>query len=105
MHTEANVKRPAYPFPRVKAGPDHFLRALALETTLPNSARSISPSPGIVDTDMQAELRSADPSEFSEVSRFHILKPQGLLDSPRDSAKRCWHGSSARTLVPSPWWI
>lgn len=76
------------PYCAVKAGLDHFSRALALENSLPNSARSVSLSPGIVDTDMQAELRSANPLEFPEVSRFQMLKTQGLLDSPEDSANK-----------------
>lgn len=70
------------PYCAVKAGLDHFARALALE----HGVRSVSLAPGIVDTDMQAQLRQADPDEFPEVARFHMLKTKGLLDSPEVSA-------------------
>lgn len=65
-----------------KAGLDHFSRALALEEgERPHGARIVSLAPGVIDTDMQVQLRGADPSRFSSRGRFADLKAHGQLDS------------------------
>lgn len=72
-----------------KAGLDHFTRCLALEEALkPHGARVCSLAPGVIDTDMQAHLRSADASAFPDQANFLHLKTQGLLASPDDAATR-----------------
>ena len=73
----------------VKAGLDHFTRALALdEAQRPNGARVVSLAPGVIDTDMQAQLRSADAAGFPERANFQALKDKGQLTSPTDAAAR-----------------
>jgi NAD(P)-dependent dehydrogenase (short-subunit alcohol dehydrogenase family) len=73
----------------VKAGMDHLARAIALEQAgLPNPARVVSLAPGVIDTDMQVQLRSADPQAFPEQARFAALKNGGLLDSPEAAATK-----------------
>jgi NAD(P)-dependent dehydrogenase (short-subunit alcohol dehydrogenase family) len=70
-----------------KAGMDHFSRAVALEQAgLPNPARIVSIAPGVIDTDMQAELRGADPALFPARARFMKLQADGVLVSPHDCA-------------------
>jgi NAD(P)-dependent dehydrogenase (short-subunit alcohol dehydrogenase family) len=65
-----------------KAGMDHFSRAVALEEAeRPHGAKIVSLAPGVIDTDMQVQLRSADPARFSSQGRFAGLKSQGQLDS------------------------
>lgn len=77
------------PYCAVKAGLDHFTRVLALEAAAqPNGARAVSLYPGVVDTDMQADLRRANPAEFPEVSRFQALKEKGMLELPEDTARK-----------------
>ena len=72
-----------------KAGMDHLARAVALEeATKPNGARIVSLAPGIIDTDMQVQLRSADPARFADRSRFVTFKEQGQLDSPESAAEK-----------------
>ena len=72
-----------------KAGMDHFSRAVALEqAALTNPARIVSIAPGVIDTDMQAELRGADPLRFPERARFLQLQADGVLVSPQDCAAR-----------------
>lgn len=72
-----------------KAGMDHLARSIALEeAALPNGARVESLAPGVIDTDMQVQLRAADPSLFSEHARFMALKTQGVLDSPDTAAAK-----------------
>ena len=70
-----------------KAGLDHFARALALEeATRANGARVASVAPGIIDTDMQAQLRSADLSAFPEGEKFAQWHASGALASPAQAA-------------------
>ena len=64
-----------------KAGLDHFSRAVALEEAeRPHGAKIVSLAPGVIDTDMQVQLRQADPARFSSQGRFAGLKAQGQLD-------------------------
>jgi NAD(P)-dependent dehydrogenase (short-subunit alcohol dehydrogenase family) len=71
----------------VKAGLDHYSRALALEqAALPNGARVVSLAPGVIDTDMQVQLRGADRTRFPQGETFAQLKAQGQLDSPAAAA-------------------
>jgi benzil reductase ((S)-benzoin forming) len=72
-----------------KAALDHFARALALDEALhSNGARIVSLAPGIIDTDMQVQLRSSDPARFSERERFAQFHRDGLLDSPAAAANK-----------------
>ena len=66
-----------------KAGMDNLARAIALEEAAqPNGARVVSLAPGVIDTDMQLQLRSASAERFAERERFVSLKTGGLLMSP-----------------------
>jgi NAD(P)-dependent dehydrogenase (short-subunit alcohol dehydrogenase family) len=72
-----------------KAGLDHFSRVTAIdEAARANGAKVLSLAPGVIDTDMQAEMRSADPALFSEVQRFIDMKTSGQLASPQQAAAR-----------------
>ena len=71
-----------------KAGMDHFTRCVALEEALlPNGAKLCSLAPGVIDTDMQTHLRSADASNFPDRERFQKLKSGEQLSSPADAAR------------------
>ena len=72
-----------------KAGMDHLARTIALEeAALPNGARVVSLAPGVIDTDMQVQLRNADPAAFPERERFVGLQADGQLDSPAAAAAK-----------------
>ncbi len=72
-----------------KAGMDHFTRCLALDEALQdNGAKVCSLAPGVIDTDMQVQLRSASASDFPDQENFSQLKDGGLLSSPSDAAAR-----------------
>jgi benzil reductase ((S)-benzoin forming) len=72
-----------------KAGLDHFSRVTALdEQHRPHPARIVSLAPGVIDTDMQGQLRAADPAGFPDKARFEELKAAGQLSSPDDAARR-----------------
>ncbi|MBB1073583.1 SDR family NAD(P)-dependent oxidoreductase [Rhodoferax sp. 4810] len=72
-----------------KAGMDHFTRCLALdEASQPNGAKVSSLAPGVIDTDMQVQLRSANPAVFPDQVSFMQLKAGGQLTSAHDAAVR-----------------
>jgi len=45
-------------------------------------------APGVIDTDMQVQLRGADAAAFPDRGSFEQLKQGGALSSPRDAAHR-----------------
>jgi NAD(P)-dependent dehydrogenase (short-subunit alcohol dehydrogenase family) len=72
-----------------KAGMDHFTRCMALdEARKPLGARVCSLAPGVIDTDMQAQLRSAHPDAFPDVQNFAQLQSNGMLSSAPEAAAR-----------------
>jgi NAD(P)-dependent dehydrogenase (short-subunit alcohol dehydrogenase family) len=72
-----------------KAGLDHFSRVTALdEQRLPNPARIVSLAPGVIDTDMQGELRASTPAGFPDLEQFKQLKASGQLATPAAAAAR-----------------
>ena len=76
------------PYCAAKAGLDHFSRCTALDEALrPHGARLVSLAPGVIDTDMQTQLRSGDPTRFPDVGRFVGLQTSGSLSSPDDAAR------------------
>lgn len=72
-----------------KAGMDHFTRCVALEEEQKrNGARVCSLAPGVIDTDMQVQLRSAEPRDFPNLANFQGMKDKGALATPKDAAAR-----------------
>jgi NAD(P)-dependent dehydrogenase (short-subunit alcohol dehydrogenase family) len=72
-----------------KAGMDHYSRAVALDQAQRgDGARIVSLAPGVIDTDMQAQLRAADAAGFPDQARFRDLHAQGKLSTPADAAAR-----------------
>jgi NAD(P)-dependent dehydrogenase (short-subunit alcohol dehydrogenase family) len=71
-----------------KAGMDHFTRAVALEEQGAGAAKIVSLAPGVVDTDMQVELRGSEADMFPDRGRFERLKAEGKLDTPESAAAK-----------------
>jgi benzil reductase ((S)-benzoin forming) len=72
-----------------KAGMDHFSRCVALdEAALQNGARVCSLAPGVIDTGMQMQLRSADARNFPDIDAFAAMHSNGQLDSPAEAARK-----------------
>jgi NAD(P)-dependent dehydrogenase (short-subunit alcohol dehydrogenase family) len=72
-----------------KAGMDHFTRCMALDEALhSNGAKVCSLAPGVIDTDMQVQLRGAAGAAFPDQSKFLQLKAQGQLSSPEQAAEQ-----------------
>ena len=93
LHISSGLGRRAMasqgPYCAVKAALDHLARAQALEEALlPLGAKVCSLAPGIIDTDMQVQLRSADPEAFPDHDAFVQMKSGGRLDSPAAAAAK-----------------
>lgn len=71
-----------------KAGLEMYVRVLAEEQQDgENPVRLVAFSPGVVDTDMQAEIRSANAEHFPELDKFKGYKEKGqLLDADHVAA-------------------
>ena len=72
-----------------KAGMDHFSRCVALdEARHAHGARIVSLAPGVIDTDMQSELRAGDPQAFPDRDNFVRLQQTESLASPARAAQQ-----------------
>lgn len=69
-----------------KAGVDMMTRSLGLEQG-DEGIQAISFGPGIMDTDMQAQIRSQEEADFKDVEMFRGFKENGDLRKPQDVAK------------------
>jgi benzil reductase ((S)-benzoin forming) len=73
----------------VKAGLDHFTRAVALDQSHAlHPARIVSLAPGVIDTDMQVHLRSGAAERFPDRERFVGMQTAGQLDPPAIAAAK-----------------
>ncbi|MFO7977810.1 MAG: (S)-benzoin forming benzil reductase, partial [Bacteroidales bacterium] len=71
-----------------KAGMDMFTRCLATEQeTAKHPTHVMGVAPGIIDTDMQANIRSTTQEQFIHRQRFVDLKEKGQLVSPQLAGK------------------
>ena len=77
------------PYCAAKAGMDLFTHCVALEEAdLPNGARACSLAPGVIATDMQRQLRSADPQAFPDHAYFQGLHDSDQLAEPAAVAQQ-----------------
>ncbi|UOE95459.1 (S)-benzoin forming benzil reductase [Alkalihalobacillus sp. LMS39] len=66
-----------------KAGLDLYSRTVAMEQTeAPYPVKVLSFSPGIIDTDMQSDIRSANKDDFAQIEKFIDYKQSGQLQTP-----------------------
>ncbi|WP_061149221.1 SDR family oxidoreductase [Caballeronia arvi] len=90
VHISSGAARNAYPgwsvYCATKAALDHHARAVALDGN--PGLRICSVAPGVVDTDMQAEIRGTDLGRFPMRERFDALKRDGQLATPEASARK-----------------
>ncbi|WP_027963547.1 (S)-benzoin forming benzil reductase [Halalkalibacillus halophilus] len=80
-----------------KAAINMYTKTAALEAEeLKNGDVHIAFSPGVMDTDMQGEIRNTDQDDFKDVENFKNLKEQGNLKSPEEVA------SALTQLIKTP---
>ena len=88
LHVSSGAGRNAYAgwsvYCATKAALDHHARAVALDRT--PSLRIGSVAPGVIDTEMQAEVRATTPDKLPDRQRFVDLKREGRLLSPDAAA-------------------
>lgn len=89
LHLSSGAATQAYPGWSVycagKAALDHHARALAADAI--DGVRVCSLAPGVIDTDMQAEIRATDVSGFPLRPRFEQMKAAGQLSTPAACAR------------------
>jgi benzil reductase ((S)-benzoin forming) len=73
-----------------KAGLAMFSR-VADEELKESGIRVFSLAPGIVDTEMQSEIRLAGEKDFPALKRFLDYKSEGLLSTPEEVAEKVYH--------------
>ena len=90
VHISSGAARNAYPgwsiYCATKAALDHHARAVALDGD--RALRICSVAPGVVDTEMQAEIRGTELERFPLRERFDALKRDGQLATPEQSAQK-----------------
>lgn len=99
LHVSSGAARSAYAgwsiYCASKAALDHHARA-AREDQI-RGLRVVSLAPGVIDTDMQAEIRATSAQAFPQVDRFRELQRSGQLAAAADCAARlCAYLLSAR---------
>jgi len=74
-----------------KAGMENWIRALAEEQLLePFPFETAIFDPGVMDSEMQEEIRASSPTAFPSVNRFIELKSTGKLRQPELVASALW---------------
>ncbi len=74
-----------------KAAVDMWVRSLGVEQAERNDlVRALSISPGVVATEMQAEIRSSDEKAFPNVERFQGMHADGALADPTEVGAAIW---------------
>ncbi|MBX9850707.1 MAG: SDR family NAD(P)-dependent oxidoreductase [Cytophagaceae bacterium] len=72
-----------------KAALDMFSGVVSVEKRMDkNNIRIFSVSPGIIDTEMQDQIRKVNKEDFSRLNEFIEYKKEGMLVSPRKVAKK-----------------
>ena len=89
LHISSGAARFAYPgwsiYGATKAALDQHARAVAAGN---RDDRICSLAPGVIDTDMQAEIRGLSETSFPMLKKFQKLKRNGLLTPPAEAAAR-----------------
>lgn len=90
LHVSSGAGRHVFPgwsvYCATKAALDHHARAVVLDAT--PGLRICSLAPGVIDTDMQAEIRATGAERFPMRERFETMKREGALVSAQDCAER-----------------
>lgn len=73
-----------------KAGVERLTEVIQMEEQA-SCLRAHALSPGVIDTDMQAQVRESTPQEFPEVERFQRLYRDGQLRQPEHVARYLLH--------------
>lgn len=88
VHISSGAARNAYPgwsvYCATKAALDHHARAVALDAN--RALRICSLAPGVIDTNMQEQIRGSGVEQFPLRDKFEDLKRNGQLATPEQCA-------------------
>lgn len=73
-----------------KAALDHWVRIVGSEQKLRGGVRVSAIAPGVINTPMQADIRSTPIDDFPAVGRFQDLHRDGELVEPDVAARKLW---------------
>ena len=73
-----------------KAGLDMFTKSIAVEQAEHKNIKAISIYPGIIDTNMQSQIRTTKKEDFIHVERFIKYKEEGHLVAPSTVAEQIY---------------
>lgn len=83
-----------------KAALDMWVQVAGMEQEAIGSSVVVGAvAPGVVDTDMQAAIRTSDDDRFPDVGLFRDLHEQGALRSPMDAARLYWSACTSGRLA------
>ncbi len=88
-----------------KSALDMFSENIYLEQSFfpkKNRIKIFSVAPGVIETKMQEQIRKTSEKDFSDVKKFVNLKNDGLLSSPKETAKlllKVINGSFAEVIL------
>jgi len=104
VHISSGAARNAYPgwsvYCATKAALDHHARAVALDAN--RALRICSLAPGVIDTDMQAQIRGSGEEQFPMRARFEDLKRNGQLSTPEQCAAQLIDYALSDTFGDTP---
>ena len=81
-----------------KAAVDMWVRSVGLEqATRGDLVRVLAIAPGVVATEMQAEIRASEGSAFPDVGRFQSMHAEGNLSDPGEVGARIWNYATSDT--------
>lgn len=82
-----------------KAAINMLTQTIAVEQAeVKNAVKVLAIAPGVVDTDMQTEIRKSDKSNFKDIERFIALKEDGALNDAETVGKRIFEMDNDNTL-------
>lgn len=73
-----------------KAALDQWVRDVGAEQDIRGGVRVVSIAPGVVETDMQQQIRETDPEDFPKRDKFVQLYESGELRDPDEVAGQLW---------------
>lgn len=73
-----------------KAALEQWVRYAGEEQKIRGGVRVSAIAPGVMDTEMQTEIRGMRAEDFPSVDRFRELHERGELVDPDDAARRMW---------------
>lgn len=106
VHLGSGAGRSPYPgwaiYGATKAALDLHARACQLDAV--PGLKVVSLAPGVIDTDMQADIRATSTERFPRRERFDALKQQGQLTAPERAAQalldHLWSDAFGQDPVP-----